>query len=236
MPASEAAYSGTSGGAFRLRVESSLLSQEISNNRSRVRIRAYMKKVGSSGVYNGYATSGYTEYNGGNRANHTMSSWGSGSGPWYLVSSRDVWVGHNSDGTKTVNIKAYHNGDNSPYLTTAATSHNYTLPRIDRYADITAFTIDQVTDVSFRVTVKTNVTCDYLDWSLNGSGWSSSNRVRSNQNFTSYTWTFGGNLASDTTFSFRVRVRRNDSGLWTESSTKSVTTLAQDSFAGVAEF
>lgn len=220
MPASESAYGGSSGNLFRLRVESSTLSQEIGNNRSRVRIRAYMKRNGSDpyGNWNGYGSPGWTEYNGGNRANHSISTWGTGNGPWYLVSARDVWVGHNTDGTKTVNIKAYHNADTG-YVTTATTSHNYTLPTIPRYANITSWSLNTVTEKSIRVSVNTDRTCDILDYSLNGGSWTRGHTGA----FTSRSFTIS-NLKPATAYSVRIRVRNDASNLYTTSGLKSATT------------
>lgn len=226
----EVAYSGSLGGDYRWRLTVTLLSQDTINNRSLVRIQADMRKVGSNYVYNYNDTSGSITYDG-TTAGRIMDYYDfrSTNGPFYFTESyTDVYINHNTDGTKTANFQAYHNAANSPYLTTATVSFNYTLPTIARNATLTQFTASPITDEGFTLNVGTDVTCDLLEYSLdNGSNWTTS----FSGDFTSKTIVLN-NLPSDTTYQTKVRVRRKDSGLKTTSNALAVTTLSQNNFMG----
>lgn len=174
MPSSEAAYGGSSGGHYRLRLDVTLLSQEVGNNRSRVRLVAYMRKTGTSQVWNLDPTPGNTVANG-SQANHNINGYDgrNSSGPWYLVNPRDVWVGHNSNGQKTASFSAYHNASNSPYLTTASTSLNYTLPAIPKPPSVST---SNPTNIGLdRVTMNGNVSfTGNVSLSQRGFAWGTS--------------------------------------------------------------
>jgi hypothetical protein len=217
---SEVAYSGTSGYAFRLRLTATVLSQ------------ADMRRVSTATyVWNTDPTSGSLTWDG-TTSGRTMNGYdyrNGAMGPFYFTESyTDVYVNHNADGTKTANFQAYHNGANSPYLTTATVSFNYTLPTIARNATLTQFTASPITDEGWTFNVGSDVTCDLLEYSLdNGSNWTTAY----SGDFTSRTIAITGK-PSDTSYTTKVRVRRKDSGLKTTSDALVVTTLAQNNFMG----
>jgi hypothetical protein len=227
----EVAYSGSLGSNYRLRLTVTLLSQDPINNRSLVRVQADMRRLTSANfVFNLNATSGSITYDGTN-ASRTMSSYDfrSSNGPFYFTESfTDVYINHNADGTKTANFQAYHNAANSPYVTTATVSFNYTLPTIARNATLTQFTATPITDEGWTFNVGTDVTCDLLEYSLNDGG---AYTTAFTGDFTSKTIAIT-NQTSATAFTTRVRVRRKDSGLKTTSNALVVTTLAQNNFKG----
>jgi hypothetical protein len=150
-------------------------------------------------------------------------------GPFYFTQQNtDVYINHNADGTKTANFQAYHNASNSPYITTATVSFNYTLPTIARNAVLTQFTASPITDEGWTFNVGTDVTCDLLEYSLDNGG---SYTTAYSGDFTSRTVAITGKPSS-TAYTTKVRVRRKDSGVKTTSDALVVTTLAQNNFMG----
>lgn len=228
---SEVAYGGSIGGDYRLRLTVTLLSQDTINNRSLVRVQADMRKVGSNFAFNYNDTYGSITYDG-NSPGRVMDYYdfrSGNNGPFYFTESfTDVYINHNADGTKTANFQAYHNAANSPYLTTATVSFNYTLPTIARNATLTQFTATSITDTGWTFNVGTDVTCDLLEYSLdNGSNYTTAFAG----DFTSRTIAITGR-PSATAYTTRVRVRRKDSGIKTTSNSLVVTTLEQNNFMG----
>ncbi|MEI7632012.1 MAG: hypothetical protein WCJ60_01670 [bacterium] len=142
MPSSEALYSGTLGTKWRLHLDVTLLSQDTANNRSLVRLNAYMGNTVTSNVWNSIATSAQYQYDG-NVINTTVNhygNFGANVAPTnynFVASNQDVYVYHNADGTKTALFYAYHNGDDLPFLGTSATSFYYTLPTIATIPTVT---------------------------------------------------------------------------------------------------
>lgn len=135
---------------------------------------------------------------------------GSGSNR-YLIGTRTQTVYHNADGSKQCYIQGQGSELGHGYLGTE--NRLLTLPQIPRYANITSFTTDSVTMNSFHFNVTADASIDYVQHSLNGGAWTDSG----NQTITG--------REPGTTYSLRCRVRRTDSGLWTESGTISVTTV-----------
>lgn len=88
------------------------------------------------------------------------------------------------------------------------------LPTINRYAKLTKFIVEKVDETSVRFNWSADVTCDYAWYSTNnGSSWvglANDNIVR--------------NLSANTSYNFKLRVRRKDSQLTTDSGTYNQTT------------
>lgn len=227
MAASEAAYNGNQGGNFRLRLDSYLVQQ--SGNSSLIRLDAHWRNVATTSWWNYDPT--YANYQVEGQLYNTRilafgsggSTYGAGQVRFFEKRNWDLWVGHNNNGTKTVYPYAYHNmslgGSGGP--TDSATQHTFGLPTIPRYAAITSWSLNTVTEKSLNVSLTTDVTCDLVDYSINGGGWTRGYTG----NFTSRTFTIG-NLKPATTYSVKIRVRRQDSGLYSETGLKSTTTTA----------
>ena len=215
----EAAFGGSSGGQVRLRVQADVIAQEIGNNRSLVRYNAWIERVGSTSVYSGYTTYGNTNINGYNPG-RSLGSYNFGTTARYnLAVNEDYWVYHDGAGNANPYFGANFNLDNSPYITSAATGGNMWLPSIPRYANISSWSLSSVTEKSMLVSVNVDRTSDLVDYSLNGGAWTRG-----------YTGAFGStsftinNLVFNTAYNVKVRVRAQDSGLYTESGLKSATT------------
>ena len=133
---------------------------------------------------------------------------------------------HNADGT----AELYFNGTISAKLAYPTTTYNgsressthFALPTIPRYATINSFTFDKASGAAGLSTLtcgwSANASCDAVQYSLNGGGWTSSGTSG-----TSGSFNIGG-LALNTPYSLKIRVKRTDSQLWTESSTINATT------------
>lgn len=148
---------------------------------------------------NSIAINGTTAYSGGTFSNI------SGAGDHQLASG-SIRIYHNTDGTKTFNITIsgwlYGHGNTSG-------STDFTLDKIPRYATINNFEVLQRNETSVKVRYTTDVNTDYAWYSKdNGSTWADLP-----------TTAIIEGLNPDTTYPFKIRVRRTDSQLTTDSPT-----------------
>ena len=139
--------------------------------------------------------------------------------------SGETKIYHNTDGTKTFSASAggafYESGS---YNSTG--SGSWELPKIPRHLTINSFTITDVTETTAVVHWSTSDPRSGTYYSLdNGATWIGSA-------------TYGESLASDnksgsfnvhslnagTTYNIKIKIKRTDSGLWTETDNKSFTT------------
>ena len=162
MPSSEAVYAGSSGYKFRLHLDATLVTSDAANNRSKIRVNAYLKCVIASSVWN--YNSSYANYQvNGSLINTSINGYGTGGGTYgagatwnFAIVNYEQWIPHNSNGTKTVNVYAYHNGQNLPYLGEAATAFNWTLPALKTIATVSSTSASNIQPN--QVTVGGNVT------------------------------------------------------------------------------
>lgn len=92
---------------------------------------------------------------------------------------------------------------------------SWDLDRIPRYANFTSHYIESTGLNSIKVHWSADAQCDWLQYSLNGGNWADTSGYP--------TYTING-LAPNTQYSIKTRIRRADSGLWTESGTIQGTT------------
>ncbi|WP_304068659.1 hypothetical protein [Megamonas hypermegale] len=135
----------------------------------------------------------------------------------HQICSGSTRVYHNADGTKTMNIAIsgwlYSYGD-------LYADVPVTLDTIPRYAKITSFTVSKDTETTLRFNWSTDATVDYIWISDNGgSGWVGVNVADGTSG--SYIRT---GRAANTKYNCKIRVRRKDSQLTTESGVYSQTT------------
>lgn len=121
--------------------------------------------------------------------------------------SLNIW--HNSDGSKSIGF-SFEVWDNvsANYLPGYASgSGGIDLTTIPRYANITSFSVDKIDETSVRFNFSTDVGCDWAWYSIDGgSTWANldiSNII--------------GGLSANTPYAFKLRVRRTDSQLTTDS-------------------
>lgn len=212
-------------------------SQDIATNTSTIKIEHRRQTHGTAGMtcYIDDQVSSYRCNNGSYGGTYqtisnysTVSYTGTGydSSPNPVASSYTTThtVTHNEDGT----CQLYVNGSYSakvqyvPYETwggpfTRTSSFNVALPTIPRYATINSFTLNKASGGAglsgLVASWSVSNTCDAVEYSLNGGGWTSSGTSG-----TSGSFNISG-LTPNTQYSLKIRVKRTDSQLWTESGT-----------------
>ncbi len=137
--------------------------------------------------------------------------YGSVTGDWILLKTiTNNNVKHNNDGSGNCWISGYANGPSGTSMDGHGVSGNQTvaLDNIPRYAKITKFVVQSSSLNSLTINWNADSTIDWLQYSLNGAAWTNTSGL-----------TFSiSNLYPNTKYSVKIRVRRKDSGLWTESS------------------
>ena len=134
--------------------------------------------------------------------------------------TRIIQVPHCSDGTSKVRLYFYFAGNSATAFTKAETDAVITLDTIPRYTSITSFTVSKRNETSFTFNWGTADTIDYVWYSTdNGSNWTGYDVTDG----TSGSFTVSG-LSPNTNYNCKLRVRRKDSQLTTDSTTVSQTT------------
>jgi len=136
--------------------------------------------------------------------------------------SRIIQVPHCSDGTSKLRLYFYFAGNSNTSFRYAETNAIVTLDTIPRYTSITNFAVSKRNETSFTFNWSTADTIDYAWYSTdNGSNWTGYDVTDG----TSGSFTVSG-LSPNTTYQCKLRVRRKDSQLTTDSSVVSQTTNA----------
>ncbi len=200
-----------------------LISQNVVANTSTIALGMYVyskysiawSDFGTNGTsYIGTATSGSNCF--------TFTNGQSGSGTKWLVENKQVTVSHNSNGTLTLPIY-WHWGVNSPWgqYTGPSGSYNVTLTTIDRAAPTVTFTVSSITANGFKISASSTATADIWQYSVNGgSSWTQFSTTAG----TSASVTLSS-LSPNTTYSTKVRARRQYNQVYGTSGTTNVKTL-----------
>lgn len=132
------------------------------------------------------------------------------------IASGTINVPHNSDGSKSISFE-FNVWDKvtANYLPgNAHADGSMDLTKIARYANITTFYVINPTLNSVTIGWNADSECDQVQYSVNNGSWQNSGGLE-----------FGiGGLNPNTEYSFKIRVKRKDSQLWTESSVVTATT------------
>ena len=145
------------------------------------------------------------------------TSWSAGD----VIKSGSVTFDNNPAGYLTLNayIKqlfyyAYSDArwNSSSYVQEGST--NMVCSTIPRYASITKFDLAKRNETSVTFSWEASKACDAVQYSVNGGSWT--NGV--------YPTTTISGLSPNTSYSIKIRVKAKDSQLWTESTSKSITT------------
>jgi hypothetical protein len=211
------------GGIYSVRA--SVVSQDIQNNRSTIRITATSTTNGDTRNYtwDAYIQGSYSGEASGNLSRQYV----------YLPYNSsysvlwDIPVRHNDDGTcGEININCYH------YITdntNGYSSTSITPPTIPRYATCNQ-SINAITETSITMDWSSDSTCDYLWYSTNnGSSWTAVGSI----NATGGSYTISG-LSPETQYNVKTRVRRKDSQLTTDSYMTGITTYNYPTLGGGA--
>lgn len=131
------------------------------------------------------------------------------------LASGTTRIYHNADGTKSFNYSFSQQFDMNfnGWVGTKSGSGSATLDSIPRYASITIFDLSSGLE-TITGTWGADSACDLCQYSLNNGAWVSVGYPN---------FTIAG-LYPNTTYNVKIRVKRADSQLWTESATKSITT------------
>lgn len=145
------------------------------------------------------------------------------------LKSGSLTVGHNSDGNKTISF-SFSVSDTSGQTYTcgnASASGSMALSAIPRYLSITSLYVSNVTETSAVVSWSVSDPRDSTYYSFdNGATWIGSATDGENLASDLKSGTFNiANLTANTTYSIKVKIKRTDSQLWTESSALSITTF-----------
>lgn len=140
-----------------LRISWSVLSQDIPNNRSRVRLQLILVSP-----YSLFFSASKTGSNNGSSFTYTGGFSGTGT---RTLNTREIWVNHNSDGTRTqsvngsFNIQVTWGGSN---LSSLSVSGSMNLDTIPRASEVTAFSTGSSLQISTSnsVNVRLNVYSD----------------------------------------------------------------------------
>ena len=147
----------------------------------------------------------------------------------------DVWVGtviasgykkiyHSTNGTRSFSASA--EAGIYEFAVNCSGSGSWELPTIPRYATITSFYVSKRDETSVLFNATADSTCDYAWYSTDdGANWyplPSTNIV--------------GGLSANTTYKFKIRLRRSDSQLTTDSQTYQQTTYNYPHCTGSPDF
>lgn len=139
------------------------------------------------------------------------------------LASGTTRIYHNADGTKSFSysFSQVFNMNFDGYIGTKNGSGSATLDSIPRYLAITKFDVSSGLE-TVSVAWGTDVARDYTQYSLNNGAWIDAGDTVASGN-KSGTFTIKG-LAPNKTYNVKIRLKRTDSQLWTESANKSITT------------
>ena len=169
----------------------------------------------------GRSWSGYVKV-GSAQVNINFSSSVSVGSGWVEMARVTTTVAHNNDGSGSVYISGSVTGPSGTAAAgwTSSGGQTVTLDKIARYTSITSFTVSKRSETTLTFNWKTADTIDYLWFSNNnGASWNGYDTADG----TSGSFTSSG-LSPNTTYNCKIRVRRKDSQLTTDSSTVSQTT------------
>ena len=223
---------GTGNSYIQGKVNWSSSSNGSSANSSNISVSVYFRRTNS----------GYTSYgkvnthcviNGGSQKDENGFSVSmSNPNTWTLVYAKNWTVGHNSDGSKQINIRVWGNGNFS--IGSYDTNRTVTLDKIPRYTSIKTWSVAEVGKTYAKINWGTAETVDWVRVYLNDSSQWTDNPGSVNGTSGSFVYTGAASsgasipsvstLKPGTTYKLKCWVRRKDSQLATTSSNIEFTT------------
>lgn len=183
-------------------------------NYSNVTITMQIRRTDYAMIGHSSSAYWYINCNGTASGNHSLTfNWNNTpAGTWWTVGSYSFKIPHNSDGSKTISCTGGFYTNISPASFSA--SGSFTLTKIGRYANITAYTLSDITQTRVRITWNADAACDSVAYMIEGKQW---------VYLTGLSFDVTG-LDPGKTYKIMISVRRKDSQLWKNSSYKSFTT------------
>lgn len=203
----------------------------IPANTSSLAVKGYIQiDIGSEGSIS-FSTLSFASSINGSYTNSSQKSKTFTSSSSYLIGTITHTITHNADGTKSVSWK----GRGRPYYSSTSWdaytgTQTVNLETIPRYATISTYSLGSQTLSSFVTTWGTDVACDQVQYSLNSGAW-----VTATGSGVSGTFTVSG-LSPETNYAVKIRVRRTDSQLYTESAVSYIVTLQQGKLTASANW
>lgn len=208
----------------------SLESQSIANNTSTISITHYARMYGGTqkSAGSGTPTSTYRANNGSYGGTYQAKS----GGPYIIYAGQGYklfnmgttthTVSHNADGTARLYVNGSFSAPSWYGGTTKTSSFNVALPTIPRATTITSFTWAKASGAAGLSTLTCNWatahSIDRIQYSLNGGAYTTVTGSGTSGSFNI------SSLTPNTQYSMKIKVRRADSQVETESSTKNATT------------
>lgn len=224
-------YQNGSGGQYTIHLNCTYTSNGSNANTSNVYMTlSFMRSDYSSYWYN-ETGSAYVEFwcDGQYYKENFNIDLNYNAGQWYQIGPGHTFVvPHNNNGTKSCEVRAYAYIGIAPD-NVVVDAHTLTLDTIPRYANFTTG-VDNQTMTSARVKWSADAHISEGQYYLDGS----STAVGITTNATSGSFTVK-NLSPNTDHNVRIRLKRKDSGLWTEK-TASFTTIAGASISSVPKW
>ena len=162
---------------------------------------------------------------------------------WTLVYAKNWTVGHNSDGSKQINIRVWGNGNFS--IGSYDTNKTVTLDKIPRYTSIRTWSVAEVGKTYAKINWGTAETVDWVRVYLNDSSQWTDNPGSVNGTSGSFVYTGAASsgasipsvstLKPGTTYKLKCWVKRKDSQLSTTSSNIEFTTKSVASISNLNE-
>ena len=200
----------TYGNRFTLYVKLSNRDGNPATNKSVVDYEAYFENTSGGGTFSS-KTRLYFAINGQVIKDSTGEVTGPRNGK-VTIAKGSITVDHNPDGNKSVGFQALVQSTNFGIY--GNIENSFELTKIPRYTSITRFAVNKRDETSVTFDYATSDTTDYAWYSKdNGSTWSN---LPTNNIVTG--------LSANTTYNFKLRVRRKDSQLTTDSGTYAQTT------------
>ena len=191
---------------FKLSVNE--ISTSVSDNTSTIAFQFSIYK--SSYSWRGWNSITYSINIDGTEYTGTIPNYSAGSE--MIIRAEQQVIGHNADGTKSINFSFSVNDASGQSYTcgNASASGSMALSNIPRQANFTSHYVESTTLNSIKVHWSADAQCDWLQYSLNGGNWADTSGYP--------TYTISG-LNYNTQYSIKTRIRRKDNQLWTESGT-----------------
>lgn len=221
-------YQNGSGGQYTIHLNCTYSSNGSNANTSNVYMTlSFMRSDYSSYWYN-ETGSAYVEFwcDGQYYKENFNINLNYNAGQWYQIGPGHTFVvPHNNDGTKSCEVRAYAYIGIAPD-NVVVDAHTLTLDRIPRYANFTTG-VDNQTMTSARIKWSADAHISEGQYYLDSETTATAITAKG----TSGTFTVNG-LLPNTSYNVKIRLKRSDSGLWTEKTT-SFTTLAGASVGSV---
>ena len=208
-------YDGTYGYLYEFKLEAEESNVSISENKSTVTVKAYLRRKNSSnnGAFNSNGTEWKIVIN--EEEFSDTSKWDTrNSTKWIELGSASKVISHNSDGKKSITISGSHVGNSasgSSKMGNASGSGTFNLTDIPReFSSLPKLEITSRSLTSVTIKWTTSENADRSQYKIDNGNWVD---VETNINKKTGTMTING-LTPNTRYTIYGDFRRKDSGMW----------------------